>query len=151
MIKIITGKINSGKTSYAKLLAKELGLCGVVSEKVFCDGIFMGYDIINVHDNHRLVLARKLGIEQMLGPCIGRFQFSDEAFRIANQWLFGALKSSEPVVIDEIGPLELSGKGFAPVMTVVNKYDNLTVVIREQILGKCLEKWNFIPDEIITI
>lgn len=151
MIKIITGKINSGKTTYAKLLAEELGFFGVISEKVFYSGIFMGYDIVNIQDNHRLVLARNLGSEHLIGPQIGRFQFSEKAFMVANEWLSRALKASKAVIIDEIGPLELSGQGFAPVMTGVDEHDNLTLVIREQILDKCLEKWNLNPDEILTI
>jgi nucleoside-triphosphatase THEP1 len=47
---------------------------------------------------------------------VGRFQFRQAAFDWAVQHIDQALGSAGSVVIDEVGPLEMRGGGFAPLL-----------------------------------
>ena len=47
---------------------------------------------------------------------VGRFQFRQAAFDWAVQHIDEALGQARSVVIDEVGPLEMRGGGFAPLL-----------------------------------
>lgn len=77
---------------------------------------------------------------------IGKYAISKSAFENGNEWVKEHLQSSEIkfVVIDEIGPLELQGKGFAPCLrhAIENKADkNLILVVRKSIHDKVVEEF----------
>ena len=75
---------------------------------------------------------------------IGKYKFSQSAFSWAEKKLDAKLKSTtELLIIDEIGPLELKGQGFADFLKKNLKTNtpilNLLIVVREQAVKQVLE------------
>lgn len=64
---------------------------------------------------------------------VGRFAFSKRNFEQAAEIILSAAGKDGWLVIDEAGPLELRGEGFAPVLKEVFKIRNsrIVVVVRE--------------------
>ncbi len=150
MIKIITGNIDSGKTTFVKEVAKGWGLAGILSLKVFSNGMHIGYNAFDLLTNRTYILARKKDIELLEGPCIGDYNFSQHTFDILTEQYSGFTKN---MVIDEIGPLELQDKGFSKLLEnlLANRSvdTDLVLVIRNRCLYACIDKWNLEPSEII--
>lgn len=112
---IITGPIESGKTSAILALSaalKEKGILvdGIASPRLLAHGKTVGYKVQDVRsgEEYPLCSLRPPGLP------FRRFYFSPEGLAKANIILARAAKEAEVAVIDEVGPLELSGHGFAP-------------------------------------
>lgn len=81
---------------------------------------------------------------------VGKFRFHAEAFRTARQEIRDAiLGQPQWIIVDEVGKLEMRGKGLEPVVTELiqahqsGKFQgNVLLVIREELLEPALEKWN---------
>ena len=72
---------------------------------------------------------------------VGKYQFSKTGFERASQVLLDAKDSQETdwLLIDELGPLELEGEGFAKAMKAIlldRREIKMMLVIRESILTK---------------
>ena len=67
---------------------------------------------------------------------IGRYRFSAAAFTRAGVILMEAMGRQPILVVDEIGPLELQGKGFAHVVRALIQHlsGTLVLVVREELL-----------------
>lgn len=80
---------------------------------------------------------------------IGRFRFFAEAFERAKTEFEQAINSKAPwIVVDEVGKLEVKGKGLEPAITMLIEATqtgvysgNLLLVVREELLETVLEKW----------
>lgn len=75
---------------------------------------------------------------------IGRYKFSPKAFDWANKILIECEnKNYELIIIDEIGPLELQGKGFASTLKLLlNNQEikpDLLLVVRESLVNEVLK------------
>ena len=76
---------------------------------------------------------------------VGRYTFSEKTFAWANQVLLqnSRLPEVKWLVVDEIGPLELQGKGLNPALDSIfadlPPHLNLILVIREKICESVLE------------
>ena len=80
---------------------------------------------------------------------IGPFSFLASSFAWAREELKDALElNSRWLIIDEIGPLELAGKGLEPMVSeIVDKYErskdhHLILVVRENLLTKVVSHYN---------
>lgn len=112
---IVTGPIGSGKTQTILALAENLkrkgiAVAGVVSPRLVQDGKTVGYLVQDLQSGRGASLCS-------LDPPGFRFRhffFSPEALAFANAVLTQAARQAEVIVLDELGPLELSGGGFAP-------------------------------------
>jgi nucleoside-triphosphatase THEP1 len=77
---------------------------------------------------------------------VGRFHFYTSSFELANSILLAALaQKPDWLVIDEVGRLELGGKGFyKSIVQVVNLYNqpaypiNLLITVRDSLLGEVI-------------
>ncbi|MBC7222458.1 DUF2478 domain-containing protein [Candidatus Bipolaricaulota bacterium] len=112
---ILTGPIGSGKTRSALALAQALSekgipLGGVLSPRVMVAGKTVGYLVRDLRSGKELLLCS----QDPPGIRFRRYFFRPEALAFANEVLIKAAKEAEVVVVDEVGPLELSGGGFAP-------------------------------------
>lgn len=74
---------------------------------------------------------------------VGRFTFSKANFKKAIQIIRDAVNKEGWLVIDEIGPLELSGEGFAELLQEVLalRKEKLVIVVREGLAGQVKEKF----------
>lgn len=108
------GEKHSGKTTaLADLvrIAHEEGfnVAGILAPSLYRDGRLMGFDVLDLRDGTRAPLARRETKAGAKAP----FTFVDEGLRLGTAALSEeATESADLIVVDEFGPLELSGRGW---------------------------------------
>ena len=112
MIYLITGTINSGKTSkMLELYRANPQGDGIVCPKVFENGHFLRYDILHLKSGKTLPFAYPVEcIPESWDERIifGKFSFSVKAFDFAEACVYQSIHDQiSPFFLDEIGPLEL--------------------------------------------
>ncbi|MCU0286601.1 MAG: hypothetical protein MUF15_09395 [Acidobacteria bacterium] len=150
MITIIAGEINSGKTramiSIYRRQFQNKG-DGFVSQKIFADkNNFTGYEIVRLSTQEKKPLAYRapfipMGWDEIY--CCGPFRFSKAAFIFAGNIIQDIIQRDiTPVFIDEIGPLELAGKGFASILQeVLLTPKDVYITVRNHCLEAVLNKF----------
>jgi nucleoside-triphosphatase THEP1 len=157
MIYIVTSGINEGKTRKMEAIYREIKKGdGWVSKKVFVNGQFIGYEIMRLSTNGKLPLAYKKeyipsGWQEIYS--IGPYLFSKQAFEFAKKIIEEMISINiEPVFIDEIGPLELQGKGFCPLLEQILKTQkDLYIAVRSHCVDDVIKKFNIKDYKIIPV
>lgn len=137
---LITGEKNSGKTTFLTYflenVARKKGYLpgGFLAEGIYRAGIKTGFDLVDLNNGHKKMLCTdipKKGWIQM-----GRFFFDPEGFRFGETLLTQLQKNACPVVVDEFGPLELSGKGWRHAIDRLLSREDLVLMmtVRKEIL-----------------
>jgi nucleoside-triphosphatase THEP1 len=76
----------------------------------------IGYDLIDLRHGSRRLLAR-VATSDDVTPTVGVFRFDDSAVAEGNAAICSAVRDDlEVIAIDEVGPLEFRGKGWAPAL-----------------------------------
>lgn len=154
MIYILSGPIRSGKTT---------ALSRWVSERKDTDGILSPDNhlgqryFMEIRTLQRFDFEAKSHVEEET-ISIGRFHFLKSAFSRANAYLIKVLKRSNIkfIVIDEIGKLELNGKGLHDSVSQlisnhkILKHCHLVLVIRDSLLESVIQYYNIIDYKVIT-
>lgn len=140
-ILILTGAIKSGKTTRLMQWA--------ASQKNI-DGIFqpvIEYKRFIYHVSSRTL--KQLENDQTENiTTIGKYNFSNETFKWAKNILVESFKKDlEYLIIDEVGPLELEGKGLEKAISYVFKNTDsfkgkIVFVVRENLLDKFVEHYH---------
>lgn len=111
---VLSGPIRTGKTtSLQQWLRPQKNVRGILSP---------------VKDNKRFLLSIPSGETKLLNAddatpvekiiSVGRHSFDNRVFEWGKEIIAKSLESEpEWLIVDEIGPLELDGKGFEPVIT----------------------------------
>jgi nucleoside-triphosphatase THEP1 len=113
---IVTGTIGEGKTAWlAKLtgLLKEKGVRvgGILALRIVEDGRTTGYDVSDISSGVRTPFLRHTGSETM---GVERFSVNDAGYIAGNRALDPeASRDKDVVIVDEVGPLELRGRGWS--------------------------------------
>jgi len=134
MVIIITGAIGIGKTTVCEKVVKIVRSsgcsCGGVLTHKAADGSLIALDI---QTGERAILASTDNTFD--GPRTPRYSFNPEAIKFCIRAINKAL-DSDLLIIDELGHLELDGKGFAKSLELVKtgKVKNSILVIRKQLL-----------------
>ena len=108
------GEKHSGKTTGAANLVKiaraeGFDVAGVLAPSLYRKGRLMGFDVVDLRDQTRAPLARRGMDASTMGP----FTFIEDGLRLGIAALSReAAQSADLVVVDEFGPLELSGQGW---------------------------------------
>jgi len=118
MIFILTGPVHSGKTTLLKRVVQEfkrkkLVVDGFLSEAVFRGEERIGYDLFDLIGEKSIPLIRREGKKDW--QRVGSYYFVPSGLEKA-QRIISRSKNSDICVVDEVGPLELSGKGFWPAL-----------------------------------
>jgi nucleoside-triphosphatase THEP1 len=161
-ILFISGDRNSGKTSWAKEhLAGTPGIRGVLLTKEFTGEkgeLFRGYNAMDLETGRTVPFARlKLHLpegwkeKEHFGP----FSFSVDGFEEARQWIEKGI-SSDSLIIDEIGPMELEGRGFSAILSYIlntkqNTLNHLYLIVRTYLVQAVQEVFKITPDRIIQV
>ena len=131
------GDKHSGKTTAATNLVKSIQrqnfiASGILAPSIYKDGRLVGFDIFDIKNELRVPLASRQ--DQNNGP--GAFQFDQQGLKVGRSALsYVENRSSDLVVVDEYGPLELTGQGWrAEVDSLLSKsHPPLLLVVRRQI------------------
>ena len=156
-IYIITEDEHKGKTTFVKnivsrLLNSGINIQGFIAEAVIIDKKLSGYDLKNVQNNKKIQIITKEKHDNWLK--LGSYFFNPKGFGFGINILNNKnINNADLIVIDEIGPLELSGKGWC------NQINNLLTgnsvsmiwVVRKSIIKEVIEKWEISNYEIINI
>jgi nucleoside-triphosphatase THEP1 len=135
---VFTGAVRSGKTT------ELFKYCGVKKD---CDGILQPV----VNDKRFLFFIRSkqlIQLETTAGSepsqTIGDFHFSEQVFEQARAYLDRVhLEAGMTIMIDEIGQIELGGKGMEPaVSTLLERAANIDATIVLVVRRKLLEQFN---------
>jgi len=125
---ILTAPIQSGKTTSLLQWAEGRNdVHGILTPVVDGKRLFM-----NAQSRQLFLMEAKEGETETLQ--VGRFVFSKNNFDKAIQIIRDAIHKEGWMVIDEIGPMELSGEGFSEVLKEVlaKRQRNILLVVRDK-------------------
>ncbi len=151
---LLTGPRASGKTQFLLSLAEELRSRGIPAGGILAPGIWQegrrsGYDLLEPLPNRQMPLCR---LDPLAGGiCIGPFHFDPAAIAAGRQALTSAASGRLPVIfVDEIGPLEMQGQGWAPALEVAlgKPASLLVLVVRPELVDAVTRRWGFRPRHI---
>ncbi|MGI6216301.1 MAG: nucleoside-triphosphatase [Coriobacteriales bacterium] len=166
MLSVLTGSRQVGKTSWLKLLVKEmdaegLSLFGFITPAVFEGDTKTGIDAMLFPSRETFEFAKLANAhsdEKSMAPLSAKDQnprahwdFSDEAMGKINSHLssVGAGDLAGKVfLVDELGPLEMiRGEGITEAMRILDGglFDNAIVVIRPELLDEAERRWGAAP------
>ena len=113
-VRLIHGEIGSGKTRRAAAWVEAEALAGRTVAGVLALKSPSGRQFMDIVTGDQVPLEHPAGDEVPIP--VGRFQFRQAAFDWAVQRIEQSVGSVGSVVIDEVGPLEMRGGGFAPLL-----------------------------------
>jgi len=153
---IITAEKHKGKTTYVKNLVELLGKKGYKTGGFLAPGKFEDnrrseFDILDLSTGTQTLLA---GVHLTEGEKIGSFVFSKKGVEFGKQILNPqSLLHCDFVVIDEIGPLEMKGMGWAASIEGLLKYPDFTQiwVVRRTLVESVIQKWGLTHVQVIDI
>ena len=143
MIFLLSGPVHSGKTTLLKRAVREfkdqgVKIDGFLSEAVFSGKKRIGYDLLDLREDRSNPLLRIAGEEEW--QRIGSYFFISSGIEKAEKII---LRSGEAqiCVVDEVGPLELEGRGFWPALerVLLPPSTNFLIVVRETILENFMD------------
>ncbi len=152
MVSIICANRNSGKTTFANNLiskdsSKYIGFLSLSSPNK--DSFYL-YDI-NTHDKI-VLMSEKINVNY---ERIGRFYIEPFAFEKAYDSLLNQVENDKEhrcVVLDEIGQLELNGKGFDNLMEkLIDLNVDLLLCIRVDFVDSVIKKYGIKNYSIIEV
>ncbi|MFH0993359.1 MAG: hypothetical protein V1761_03305 [bacterium] len=155
MVHVITGTIDACKTTKLVALYNERGEGdGYVMIKRMIGRLVRGYDAHRLSTGEEWPLVWRDGYEPenfVIACSIGPYLFSAPALAAVENGLRAMIAGHvAPLWLDEIGELELNGRGFDAVMkAMVASGAELYVVVRDDLVERVLARYGI--DEYETI
>ncbi|MDD5293608.1 MAG: nucleoside-triphosphatase [Candidatus Izemoplasmatales bacterium] len=156
MVKIVTGKINSEKTSRMIQLFEHTGVGdGYVSIKRMIRDKVHSYEAMRLQTKARLplIVRDEYVWETFPVACqIGPYLFNQDTLNQITRDIREMIERKiEPIYLDEIGLLELEGKGFDHVVKdMVRSGRDVVLCVREDLLERVLERYHVKDYEIVS-
>lgn len=165
MVKIITGKINSGKTTRLnEIYQQEKKGDGIISKKVMEDKNVYGYLGMRLSDNfefiymiHENIYYRNIsndidGYEAKFIYSIGPYKIYKSALKKIRKIYKELIENNvEPLYFDEVGKLELNGLGTSKwIKKALDKELNVYMTVREDFIEEVIENFSIKEYEIIN-
>lgn len=155
-ILIITGEVNSGKTStveklISNLYAEQKTIGGVYSKGLFSGKEKIGFKLIDIKSGDAKQLA-SIQFDNNFNLNHGKYYFKPEVFEEYNTKILSVF-DSDVIIIDEVGKLELVEKGFFPsVQYLINDFTGkIIMVVRKSLAKKVLKKFHLKQEDIDTL
>lgn len=154
---IITGDVQTGKSTLAAGLVKFLGDRGVAMAGILATGLWkddqrQGFDLVDLKTCEKTPLARRR-IDPVDGA-ITPFQFFDRGMAAGEKALDVArCREASVIMVDEVGKLELKGKGWAPFLEPLLSIRSAVHVwiVRESLVGEVCNRWKFQTPAIVRV
>lgn len=150
MIFLLTGESGSGKTTLMKALAtilrkNNLTPGGFIAPGAWHNDVRSGFMLHDLYHKMEYQLAETGGTgNEMQGP----FVFNTKTLELGNQLLTQQLHDTQIdlIFVDEVGPFELRGKGWAPSLELLAMADKPQIwTVRPQLVEQVSERWGFKP------
>lgn len=144
----ISGRSGTGKTSMVlslikKMKADNLSVAGFAAPSVCENGKFAGHNIYDITTGQSNILARKQNHKN--ATFVGKYYITKEGMDTGNKILINAAALNPGwIVIDEIGPWELTGQGWAKSINKILETTtaNMIWVVREGLVNEVISGWN---------
>ena len=123
---------------------------GVLCLEAKNNDIKSGYDIVDVQTRRSVMFGRFASKADFPGTIVGNYLVSYEGLEFAKRAIQKAFENRcDMVFIDEVGHLELGGKGIIEsARTACQKASNTTIVVRKQLLTAFFEYFHLTDPEI---
>ncbi|MFO7691895.1 MAG: nucleoside-triphosphatase [Vicinamibacterales bacterium] len=145
---ILSGDTGSGKTTRAAgvvegLRARGQRVAGILAPGLLDSGRRTGFDIVNLASGESAQLARENAGGSGAHAQWSRFAFAPEGLALGRQALGPDSRGADVVVVDEVGPFELAGGGWAPALDDLMRGDGGPVVLvaRSSIVDAVRRRW----------
>jgi nucleoside-triphosphatase THEP1 len=154
---IISGKVGEGKTRIleqllGRLKENNISVGGILAPRIMENEQTIGYDLLDLIENRTCSFLRLH--DGKAGETIGRYAISMDGIHFGNEALSVAKNlENKLVVIDEIGKLEFSDRGWAPALNdlLATSDNHLILSVRDSFVEQVIEKWNMEPNIIFRI
>ena len=154
---IISGDVQQGKTSFLIKLESGLREKGIKTSGFFAKGVHnasgrIGYDLVNISGGQSCEFIRNKPANDWYRH--GKYFFSPEGISFGKKILENAwLQDPDLIIIDEIGPVELKGRGWADELEKLVNEVRITQlwVVRKPLLKRVIRQWNIGDVLIIDI
>jgi len=139
---VLTGVPRVGKTTAIMRLAlvlKERGVKvgGIVSRELRTNNMRIGFDLST---DDKSVLASLTG----RGPKVGKYFVNLEGCRFAAERLKDAVKNSDIIICDEIGPMDLKSKEFIDsVKDLLNVNKKVIAVVHQKLVHAVTDEFRY--------
>jgi len=147
MVTIITGKINSGKsTKVRKHFQDNLLGDGFVSKKIMIGDKVFGYNILKLSTKQETLFVIRdefLDEEKEITCQIGPYLFLKETLDyIEDEISFLIENNISPIYLDEVGQLELYDKCFDNILKkILDSNCDLVIAVRDDLLEEVVNKY----------
>ena len=142
MIKIITGKRDSGKTSYLRYLVRDSRFFnGFLEYKKYDeDDKFIGYDLVDIETEEKFeFITTDMNRE---GQKLDKFIILEEGKEKGKEIILAGIKKEKILVIDEVGQLEMEGKLFYnEIVEAIKSGIEMYITVRTDLLNEFIEKY----------
>ncbi len=132
MVTFVTGPVNSGKTTKMAAIFREKGGDGILCPKYLENGIHRGYDLLHLATGNRIPFIRRRDAQPENWHeafSFGPWSFAARGQEISAEIIGNAIETgTTPVFLDEIGPIELKDRGFAPLFRILLKTETEQIV-----------------------
>lgn len=153
---LVTGERGAGKTVFcralvaaARALPEPPEIAGILSERVYEEGVQVGIESVDLRTGRRRRLARRRQAgEVALSEATRLWQFDRAALTWGDQVLAAAVPCGL-LVVDELGPLEFEeGRGWQAGLAAVDSgnFGAAVVVVRPGLLPEAQRRW---PDAMV--
>jgi len=155
MILILTGPVHAGKTSFLKnllpvLKARGVPVSGYLSLSVLKRGRMSGYDLFDIKADKSVPFLRRKG--RAGWQKVGSHFFLPSGLQAAEDKILGCPIGGW-LVVDEVGPQELAGRGVWPALSAVLSRSELDclLVVRRPLLDELRVLLGKRPIEVFDI
>mgnify|MGYP001286157443 CR=1 FL=1 len=154
---ILSGPGQSGKTTLLSALVcrlREEGVkvAGILAEGLWENGVRSGFNLIDLFDNSSVSLSRRIPDNDL---CNGiPFEFYEAGLAAGMRALsLERCAGADVVIVDEVGFLELRGKGWAPALQALLDLDGLVHVwaVRCKLLDTVRAVWGLESARIASV
>jgi len=154
---LVTGPVQGGKTTFLSslvtLLEREhISAGGFLCPGTFSSGLRSGFELKQVGAGAEIFLAAEEEKEGWVP--FRRFWFNPQAFVRGRQWIEQCLENRASVlVIDEVGPMELEGGGWAETLDKLAEEAGPVQCwsVRRPLLREVMERWKISSGHAIDI
>lgn len=156
MLHIVTGKINSGKTTKLHNIYKESLIGdGFISKKNMDGSNVHSYDIVKLSTNESklfVIHENFFNNNQEVACTIGPYHFLKDTLTYIEQEIKSMIKNNlKRIYLDEIGMLEMYDQCFHQIFKKLLESNlDIYVAIREDLIDKIMNKYRITEYKIIT-